>query len=496
MRPAVACMVCVLSATLVADATAQQMVVSADRASGVYGVGDTVRWTVAWKGEGPAPAARYVLKSGGLTEVDKDELTFTNNVANLESKFDAPNTMLLEVTWEPKGPASRAFAGAVAAPEKITPAAPPPEDFDAFWKAKLEELAKVPANPKLEQADGGKPNVNYWKVTLDNIRGTHVNGQVARPEKGEKFPALLILQWAGVYPLQEAWVTDRAAEGWLAMNVLPHDLPIDNPESFYKEQYDGPLKNYWTIGNDDPDKSYYLRMYLSCVRALDYLKSRDDWDGKTLVVMGTSQGGQQALALAGLRPDSVTAVLPFLPAACDMLAPDVGRASGFPNWYVQTWGGRDAKKVREASRYYDPVNFAPKIKCPVLTGLGLHDDLAPPSSVLAAANVISALKEVIILAKAGHQDERGSQKPYNDRAYGAWLPALRQGKPPPLATPGGWRAASFGAGGDRTQNVLYRARERRAGWREPQGRRAPDRHEQRRLRAAAGDGGRARLGHC
>ena len=85
MRPAVACMVCVFSATLAADAGAQQMVVSADRASGVYGVGDTVRWAVARKGEGSAPAARYVLKSGGLTEVDKGELTFIDNVATIES---------------------------------------------------------------------------------------------------------------------------------------------------------------------------------------------------------------------------------------------------------------------------------------------------------------------------------------------------------------------------------------------------------------------------
>ena len=77
--------------------------------------------------------------------------------------------------------------------------------------------------------------------------------------------------------------------------------------------------------------------------------------------------------------------------------------------------------------------FARKIKCPVLIGCGLRDDLAPPSSVLAAANVIASPKEVIILPKAGHQDELGTQAAYNERCYGAWLPALREGKPPPIA---------------------------------------------------------------
>src|SRR5204862_3428317 len=109
----------------------------------------------------------------------------------------------------------------------------------------------------------------------------------------------------------------------------------------------------------------------------------------------------------GLHPNGLTAVLACLPAACDLLAADVGRASGFPNWYAQPWGGRDAKKVHEPSRYYDPVNFAAHIRCPVLIGCGLLDDLAPPSSVLAAANRISAPKELIILPRAGHQDDHG-----------------------------------------------------------------------------------------
>ena len=43
---------------------------------------------------------------------------------------------------------------------------------------------------------------------------------MARPAKGEKFPAMFIPQWAGVYPLEKAWVTDRAKEGWLVLNIL------------------------------------------------------------------------------------------------------------------------------------------------------------------------------------------------------------------------------------------------------------------------------------
>jgi len=270
---------------------AQPMVVAPDKTNGVYQVGDTVHWTVAWEGGTNPPAARYLLKSGGLTKVGQGDLTFSNDMATVDSQFDKPNTMLLEVDWL----TNHVWGGAVAAPDKIFPAAPPPDDFDTFWEAKLEELEKIPANAQLEKVDSGKAGVAYWKITMDNIGGTHIQGQIARPEAGEKFPALLILQYAGAYKLQKSWVTDRAKDGWLALDIEAHDIPIDNPDSYYKKIYatGGELNNYWNIGNDDRDKSYYLRMYLSCVQAMKYLKSRPDWNGKTLVVMVRARAGSR-----------------------------------------------------------------------------------------------------------------------------------------------------------------------------------------------------------
>ena len=78
---------------------------------------------------------------------------------------------------------------------------------------------------------------------MDNVHG-HIHGQLARPHEGSNFPALLILQWAGVYALQTNWVTDRAAAGWLVLNIEAHDLPIHESEDFYRQQANGPLKNY------------------------------------------------------------------------------------------------------------------------------------------------------------------------------------------------------------------------------------------------------------
>ncbi|MGO8837821.1 MAG: acetylxylan esterase [Limisphaerales bacterium] len=410
----------------------QQLVVAPDQTNGIYQVGETVHWQVEWKGDSNPPSAHYRFLKGELTDAGQGDLSFSNGVAGLETTFDAPGTMLVEVKAKTDaGRELRTTGGAVAAPGRIALSSPRPADFDAFWQAKLKELGKVPANPKLESMDIGRTNLSYWKITMDNIRGTHIQGQLARPATGAKFPALLIVQWAGVYPLQKGWVTDRATEGWLVLNIEAHDLPIDGLESFYKDQFAGPLKDYWAIGNDDQDTSYFLRMYLSDYRAIEYLTQRPDWDGKTLVVMGDSQGGQQTLMIAGLHPQKITAALALVPAGCDMLGPEAGRKGGWPQWYDCT-AGKDAQKVHEASRYYDTANFTPHIQCPVLVGLGLIDETCPPAGVLAAVNQIRSPKEVVILPKSGHQDSHGTQAFYNQRRYNAWLPALRQGKPAPV----------------------------------------------------------------
>ena len=400
----------------------------------MYEVGEPIRWQVECTGAAAPAEVDYTIQRGQLTTLREGKLRLADGAAVLATKLDEPGTLLVEVSFvDSQGHDRKAKSGAVVAPLEIKPSAPPPVDFRAFWDAKLKQLAEVPVSARLVREDSGRAGVDYWQITMDNSDGRRIHGQLARPTAGEKLPALLIPQWAGVYPLEKAWATDRAAEGWLVLNILAHDLPIDEPAKFYREQEVGPLKDYPAIGNDDRETSYFLPMYLSCYRAADYLTSRPDWDGRTLVVCGTSQGGQQTLVTAGLHP-RVTAALALVPAGCDMLGPEVGRKGGWPQWYNWT-AGNDPKKVHEASRYFDAVNFAANIKCPLLVGLGLVDQTCPPAGVLAAVNQVDAPKEVIILPRSGHQNEHGSQDPFYDRCYNAWLPALREGKPVPVDEP-------------------------------------------------------------
>jgi cephalosporin-C deacetylase len=415
-----------------AQGFAQEITVNAAKPGGIYGVGEKIVWRVGVKGDGAANIQKigYVLKKGHLTEMDRGELTLKDNAAELETKLDEPGTILAEFTAAvPDKAAIKNLAGAVIEPAKIQPSAAPPADFDAFWKAKVAELSAIPANPVLEAGQSGNAAVDYWKIKLDNIRGSKIQGQLARPKAGDKLPALLIVQWAGVYPLAKDWATSRAREGWLTLNINAHDLPIDAPAEFYKEKQQAELKNYPAIGNDDREQSYFLRMYLSCYRAAEYLSSRPDWDGKTLVVMGSSQGGLQSIMTGGLHP-KVTALLANVPAGCDHTGQLIGRQGGWPMWYYQTQG-KDKNKVIETSKYFDVVNFARNVKCPALISVGLIDTTCPPPGVIAAFNQIKTPKELLVMELSDHKGRNNSQAAFYSRSA-AWLKQLVAGKPAPV----------------------------------------------------------------
>lgn len=407
----------------------QELLVSPDNGRGIYQPGQTTGWKIQVKGANVSEAT-YIIKKGGLTEFAKGKASLSAGQGHIEAKLDEPGWLLAEVSIKPAGGKQfKGLGGALVLPEKIQPALPRPADFDAFWEDKLKELAAVPANPKLKAADGGAANVDYFEITMDNIHGSHIRGQLARPKQGGKLPAMLIVQWAGVYPLQKGWVTGHATEGWLALNINAHDLPIDEPPQFYTGQAAGPLKDYPAIGNDDRDTSYFLRMYLSCFRAAQYLTERSDWDGRTLVVTGGSQGGLQSLVTAALHP-KITAVLACVPAGCDLNGPLAGRSPGWPMWYWKTLGKNEAK-VRRAAGYYDVVNFASRVKCPVLIGTGLIDTTCPSPGVFAAYNQLQGPKEIVVLPFGEHSAKKDSHGPYYAR-FGAWNQALVKGQPAPV----------------------------------------------------------------
>jgi cephalosporin-C deacetylase-like acetyl esterase len=413
-----------LLSSLAIVGTAQSVELMPAHASGFYSVGEAVAWTVTAKPGAVMPAGgfSYSLKLNNTIPLVEGKVDVSQGPARIEAKVNEPAMVYLEIAAAGKDEKPLA-AGAAVSPTKLQPAAARPSDFDSFWAAKLKLLAGLPAEPVITPGESGRKDVEYATVRLNNIEGSHVYGQLARPAREGKFPAVLVMQWAGgPYPLQKSWVVDRAAQGWLVLNVEPHDVPGNMPQEFY-DALPAMIKQYNTIYADDRDRCYFLRMYLGDYRAADYLTSRPDWDGKIFLAMGTSMGGMQSFAVAGLHP-RITHMIVEVPAGADAQAALHHRHESYPNW------DKSNPRVMQTAKYFDSVNFASHIHATSLVAMGFIDNVCAPTGIWTAYNQIAGPKEVVPLVYAAHNHQSTPEqlKSYEDRAA-EWLEALARGQP-------------------------------------------------------------------
>jgi cephalosporin-C deacetylase-like acetyl esterase len=362
----------------------QQLSFAPFHENGIYEIGEKAGWRVTRPQGVETGTYTYVIRKNNSAVIQTGSLDLSSGSTTIETTLSEPAMLYTEVS----GGEAPIHLGAAIAPTKLETSVARPADFDTFWDAKLQALAKIPINPALTSTPTDKASVELYTVKLDSV-GSHVQGYLAKPAREGKFPALVIFQYAGVYALQPATATDRAAEGWLAFDVDSHDLP---PSQATEVSTD-----YRSIGNTSRETSYFLNMYLRDARAIDYIQSRPDWDGKTIVFMGTSMGGQQSLVTAGLR-SGITAVIVNEPSGADSNGDRHGRKAGYPNWDSTN------PEVMKTALYFDTVNFASRIKAPVLAGIGFIDTIAPPAGIWAALNQIPGPKEVIGMVESDHNN--------------------------------------------------------------------------------------------
>jgi cephalosporin-C deacetylase len=389
---------------------------------GIHETGARAGWIVKPEDAITGRVYEYELRRDNMIVVASGNLDPT--ASNLiETRPNTPGMLFLEIKGRDFN-AQPQVAGLAVSPRRIAPSAPAPRDFDRFWKARISQSQRVPLDPQLTPGDSDRAGVEFFTLRMKHSDGGEIHGQLAKPAGPGRFPALVIYQWAGrPYPLQKSWVTERAAQGWLVLNIQPHDVLPDQPQAYYDAQPDE-LKNYQDIGRGDRDRNYFLRMYLADHRAVDYLAGRADWNGSQLVAMGTSMGGQQALCTAAFN-DKVTAVIAHVPAGADMLGALHGRATGYPFWPATD------RAVQRTAPYFDTVNCAARVKVPALVSMGFTDTVTPPVGIWAMFNQLRGPKEAVPLVDAAHnhQSTAEQQAAYTRRAE-AWLMQLQRGENP------------------------------------------------------------------
>ena len=325
-------------------------------------------------------------------------LILKDNASKIKAKkFDRPGFLRCTATVEVDGKEYSSYATAGFSPQKIEPTTTLPSDFEAFWDKGKEDLSKVPVNPRLTlMPERCTDKVNVYHVRLDNVEGK-IYGILCTPKKEGKYPAILHVPGAGIRPYYGD--VSEAEEGFISFTIGIHGIPVNLDQSVYSDLMQGALKNYWTINLDDKDYAYYKRVYLGCIRAVDFIESLSNFDGEHLGVTGGSQGGALSIITASLD-HRISYLAAFYPALSDLTGFLHERAGGWPQLFTDDY--TDKPEKIETSKYFDVVNFARFVKVPGWYSWGYNDNVCPPTSMYAAYNVIDTKKELHVFQQTQH----------------------------------------------------------------------------------------------
>jgi cephalosporin-C deacetylase len=292
---------------------------------------------------------------------------------------------------------------------------PPPTrepDFDAFWAQTFEEAVGVPLDAEIAPVEEYPvPELRVARAYYTGWAGARICGWWLVPPgrapgaRGGRRPALVFYHGYGGNKGQLDVYLGWALQGYC---VLAVDTRGQSGESTDPKAYPGGHATGWmTEGILDPREYYYRGAYVDCVRALDFVCAQPEVDPARIGLTGGSQGGGLTLAVAALDPQQRARVaMPDVPYLCHFRrAVEVAAQPPYTEVaaYCRHWPQREAQVFRTLS-YFDGMNLAPRITCPVLMNVGLQDVVCPPSTIFATFNHLgSAEKELKVFPYNGHE---------------------------------------------------------------------------------------------
>ena len=371
----------------------------------LYKLGEKVKFDVnITRNNQDLQAAKIYYEFGleGIKPVKKDSLILKNGETTIDAgTLKLPGFIRIKVWTIVDGVKYESLGAAGFEPEKIQPTTTLPADFQKFWDAAKTVNAAIPLKTKMTLLpERCTENVNVYEVSVQNFKeGVRLYGIACIPSKPGKYPAVLKVPGAGVRPYYGD--VDMAENGIITFEIGIHGISVTQNKEIYDDLKASALSNYHTFNLDNKDNYYYKRVYLGCVRAIDFIYTLPEFDGSKLAVAGGSQGGALAIITAALD-NRVKYLSSFYPALCDLTGYLNGRVGGWPHVFEEAYPEHRIREKIETSKYYDVVNFARFVKVPGFYSWGYNDHVCPPTTTYSAYNVITAPKQLEIYQEIGH----------------------------------------------------------------------------------------------
>ncbi len=394
----------------VAAAAQPKLEITTDRPDAIYQSGQTATFTITPHNlEEVDSPIQYSILRDGIHIIDEGSLALESSPISVSASLAEPGNLILNASIDGPTGQVKAAMGVMFDPYEIKPGiVEEPEGYEAFWQAQRELLRRDPAEPILTPVDSGREGITMLDVTIPMPEGRPVRGYFALPADAAPgaHPAMLYVHGAGVRGAGKSDTVRSAAEGMIALEINAHGIDNAMPAQFYTDFHANELGGvyYPHIGRESRETWYMLNMYRRVMRALDFLAERPEWDGRILVTSGSSQGGAQSIAAAGLDP-RVTAFVAYVPGMVDLAGCVAGRIGGWPRPVpVNREDGRCTDTaILEEVRFFDGVHFTRRTKAEGFFTVGLIDMTCPPTSIFAAFNQMPPeRRKILIFPAMGH----------------------------------------------------------------------------------------------
>ena len=325
----------------------------------------------------------------------------------VEGTRDVPGFLLLTVTC---GKTVKRW-GAAFSPDEITGGAERPADFVKFWRDAIERYDRtVEEDVRLERLDGLSTNgCDVYMLSLSDPKGRKVYGFLKEPKDLSRAPYPVRVHIPGAGPsVGDSSCGDERTIG-LAMNVhyyrpVPGATKRGAEHSALQAEEDALFQKMYPVARDarytvsgiaaSREDYFYYGALLAINRAVNWLRRRPEADPENFTYSGGSQGGGMGLALVAINGRFRKAIfgVPALTAhLCHLID---GREAGWPR-LVQVQLPENIEAAKRNAPYFDGVNFATMITCPVAFTVGYVDTVAPPHAGYSAFNVCPAREKAI-----------------------------------------------------------------------------------------------------
>jgi cephalosporin-C deacetylase len=260
-----------------------------------------------------------------------------------------------------------------------------PDDFDSFWDSTLAEARSFPLKAEAVPVETPLRTVDVYDVTFSGFGGDRIRAWLRTPRGETGLPA--VVQFHGYGGSRGSAVENLT---WASAGCAHLQVEV-------RDQRGG--AGFMTRGIADRSTYFYRRVFTDAVRAVDAVRALGSPD---VAVIGNSQGGGIALAVAGLVPDlaAVHAQAPFL---CDFRrALNVcGRP---PYTELTTYIAENRRSdVFPMLSYFDGVGFAARAVAPAWFSIGLMDDIVPPSTVFGAYHAYAGPRQIQVWEHSAHE---------------------------------------------------------------------------------------------